>query len=588
VSLQQPNASAWALSYAYDAAQRLTNVTTSAGAFGYQYHGGLLSGVPSPASLVKQLVLPNGAAITNDFDPQARLLGTWLRDFGGVLLNQHTYDYDDLDRRTRQTRVDSSFVDYGYDPQGQLQSAVGKESGGTTNRWHEQLGYKYDAAGNLNYRTNNVLLQTFSVNSLNELSTVSESGTLTVAGTTTSGATNVTVAANGGGASNALRYADATFARTNVSLLNGTNTFTAVAQDSLGRGDTNTVSSYLPTAVTFLYDQNGNLRTNGTRVFQYDDENQLICITEPGAWMSTNVYDGKMRRRIRKDYAWSGGAWVQTNEVRYIYDGNLVIQERNPFNIPVNTYTRGKDLSGGLESAGGIGGLLALTRPSGSGLQHVYYHGDGNGNVTALVDALQKIVARYLYDPFGNTLSASGPLADVNVYRFSSKEWHPQSGLVYYLYRFYDPNLQRWPNRDPRFDIRLLNRHRPTTPGKARSTIDSALAPNPYLFVRNDPLNRLDALGLFPNPFPGLLSCIGGCNGQLGMDMKDCNKELCDNIKGMHDRCVANCGDGALGEACITACFAQLSVYYHAKYALCVADAIYDYGECMDRCIEGP
>src|SRR6266498_1319447 len=37
-------------------------------------------------------------------------------------------------------------------------------------------------------------------------------GSLTVAGTTTSGATNVTVDANGGGASNAIRYADAIFA----------------------------------------------------------------------------------------------------------------------------------------------------------------------------------------------------------------------------------------------------------------------------------------------------------------------------------------------------------------------------------------
>src|SRR5437667_11089912 len=32
---------------------------------------------------------------------------------------------------------------------------------------------------------------------------------------------------------------------------------------------------------------------------------------------------------------------------------------------------------------------------------------------------------------------------------FSSKEVHPASGLVYYLYRYYEPNLQRWLNRDP-------------------------------------------------------------------------------------------------------------------------------------------
>src|SRR5205809_5140641 len=36
-----------------------------------------------------------------------------------------------------------------------------------------------------------------------------------------------------------------------------------------------------------------------------------------------------------------------------------------------------------------------------------------------------------------------------NVYRFSSKEIHVNSGLYYYGYRWYAPNLQRWLNRDP-------------------------------------------------------------------------------------------------------------------------------------------
>ena len=79
----------------------------------------------------------------------------------------------------------------------------------------------------------------------------------------------------------------------------------------------------------------------------------------------------------------------------------------------------------------------------------MYYHSDGNGNVTMLINPSQYIVAKYLYDAFGNILSKSGLLADANLYRFSSKEAHPNSGLVYYLYRYYDPNLQRWPNRDP-------------------------------------------------------------------------------------------------------------------------------------------
>ena len=46
-------------------------------------------------------------------------------------------------------------------------------------------------------------------------------------------------------------------------------------------------------------------------------------------------------------------------------------------------------------------------------------------------------------------LGSWGPLADTNVYRFTSKEYHANSGLSGYGLRWYDPNLQRWINRDP-------------------------------------------------------------------------------------------------------------------------------------------
>ena len=156
---------------------------------------------------------------------------------------------------------------------------------------------------------------------------------MTVAGTTAGTATSVTVADNGNSPVSASLYGDNTFARATVTLLNGTNTFTAVATDSYGRGDTNTVAAFLPSTNTFAYDANGNLTTNGTRFFEYDDENQLTRITEPNAWKSEFTYDGKMRRRIGREYSWTGGAWVQAGETRYVYDGNRVLQERDGSNI---------------------------------------------------------------------------------------------------------------------------------------------------------------------------------------------------------------------------------------------------------------
>src|SRR5206468_6016830 len=98
-------------------------------------------------------------------------------------------------------------------------------------------------------------------------------------------------------------------------------------------------------------------------------------------------------------------------------DGIRVIQERDGGNTPTASYTRGNDLSGTLEGAGGIGGLLARS----VGITHSCYHADANGNITYLVNSSQTLAASYRYDPFGNTISKSGSVADANHYRFSSK-----------------------------------------------------------------------------------------------------------------------------------------------------------------------
>ena len=62
-----------------------------------------------------------------------------------------------------------------------------------------------------------------------------------------------------------------------------------------------------------------------------------------------------------------GGGWSLAIETRYLYDGKLVVQERDSSNTPRVTYTRGKDLSGSREGAGGIGGLLARSEGWGWG-----------------------------------------------------------------------------------------------------------------------------------------------------------------------------------------------------------------------------
>jgi len=146
--------------------------------------------------------------------------------------------------------------------------------------------------------------------------------------------------------------------------------------------------------------------------------------------------------------------WRKVCDEKYVYDGWNVIAVYNltettdPATGTVTvsealakTLLWGEDLSGSLQGAGGVGGLLAVNLHSvdattGTTVIKSYLPVyDGDGNIICYVDASNgSAVANYEYTPFGKLMVQSGALADSFVYRFSTKPLDCETGDYYYGY----------------------------------------------------------------------------------------------------------------------------------------------------------
>jgi RHS repeat-associated protein len=223
------------------------------------------------------------------------------------------------------------------------------------------------------------------------------------------------------------------------------------------------------------------------------------------------------------------------------------VKERDGNNNPTVAYTRGLDLSGTLEGAGGVGGMLARSSgySGGSWGTRDYYYTDGRGNITRVVNTTLGTVANYQFDPYGRMFSGSDSIA--NVYRFSSKRQHINSGMYYYGYRFYVPWQQRWLNRDPDQEWGGVNL---------------------YGYVGNNPVRFVDLYGLsWGNWWDPRTWFNGGFTGSLGDQVGSIGNTLGDLFTGNGGNLGNNYDNSTLGQA------AAAGPKTHAATEVCLATA---------------
>jgi RHS repeat-associated protein len=225
-----------------------------------------------------------------------------------------------------------------------------------------------------------------------------------------------------------------------------------------------------------IYDLDGNATSyplpvlpNTNSTLTWDGENRLTSTIVNGL-TTTQQFDAT-GRRISKT--------TGTTTRLYLYDAWNVIAEyeRGTGVSPVlalkKTYLWGTDLSGTLQGAGGVGGLLLITDHSALLTSH-YPTYDGNGNISEYLTSTGSVAAHFEYDPFGNA-TINTDATNQFTYKFSTKPQDVESGLYYYGLRSYDPKSGRWINRDP---------------------IEERGGNNCYGMVGNENLKRVDFLGL--------------------------------------------------------------------------------------------
>jgi len=268
-------------------------------------------------------------------------------------------------------------------------------------------------------------------------------------------------------------YFDAAGNRTNVT---ATNTGTTVYIPNPLNQYTN-VGGTQPS-----YDANGNLSFNGGLwYYTYDRESRLVEAANDGG--STDViytYDA-FNRLIE----WFGKGRSRT---RFYYDDQWrVIAEYDGNDSLVAKYVYGPE----------IDEPVRMTR----GGTSYYYHAAALGTVTEITLADQTVTERYTYDVYGepqiwdgsgNLLSSS---AIGNRFMFQGRDRDPDTGLYNFRNRYYSPSLGRFVQTDP---VRKTDH-----PAPDRFSATGEM--NHYVFVLNDPANRIDLLGLEsgkPKPKP--------------------------------------------------------------------------------------
>jgi RHS repeat-associated protein len=213
---------------------------------------------------------------------------------------------------------------------------------------------------------------------------------------------------------------------------------------------------------SFTYDEMGNAVTKSTSTdtysYTHDQRNRLVQVEKNQQVIAEYTYDGDGRRIEKTE-------WVESlqdyRSTIYVYSGGNVIYEENVQTGAHATYVHGPT------------GKIAKNA---EGLRE-YYHRDHLGSTRLITDELGEVVGEISYKPFGESTRSDNTEEN---HLYTGKE-EDLTGLYYYGARYYDPQIGRWIERDPR-----------------GGTVENPVSLNRYVYCFNNPLFYIDPDGCDP------------------------------------------------------------------------------------------
>ena len=190
----------------------------------------------------------------------------------------------------------------------------------------------------------------------------------------------------------------------------------------------------------------------------FNCENRLVKILSETQKLEF-VYDYKGRRVSKQVFAKDNGVWTLTTHKKFVYNKYKLIKEIDALTDTIKQrFTWLGD------------NLLSLHENN----ENYLYIADGNKNICQLVNLSDgTITNKYDYTPFGKLAQTVEEIEQA--FKFSSEYAETETNLIYYNYRYYNPENGKWLSRDP---------------------IEEYGGINIYGFVNNNSANYIDYFGL--------------------------------------------------------------------------------------------